>query len=227
MEWVILKVYWHWSLGVKKPLGLVIFRVNSIYMKRFLDLVFSFLALIVFSPVFLIIVIAVIFDSGFPVFFIQQRIGVRGKIFNIIKFRTMTASREHRHGSFDVGDSSRVTKVGKLLRRTKLDELPQLLNVFLGEMSFVGPRPEVKKWVEAYPKRWEKVLTVRPGITDNASIEFRNEEEILKASSNPLQTYYNVILPSKLDLYESYVDNQSLRGDLSIIIRTVITVIFK
>lgn len=196
-------------------------------MKRFLDLVFSFLALIIFSPVFLIIVITVVFGSGFPVFFIQQRIGVNGKPFNIIKFRTMTTSREHRQGSFDAGDSTRVTRVGKLLRRTKFDELPQLLNVFLGEMSFVGPRPEVKKWVEAYPKRWEKVLTVRPGITDNASIEFRNEEEILKASSNPQQTYYNVILPSKLDLYESYVDNQSLRGDLSIIIRTIITVIFK
>lgn len=196
-------------------------------MKRFLDVILSLVLIIVISPVFIGIALAIVINSGFPVFFIQQRVGINGKPFSILKFRTMTVLKEARLGSFDVGDSSRVTRVGQCLRRTKLDELPQLLNVFIGEMSFVGPRPEVRKWVEVYPERWQKVLKVRPGITDNASIEFRNEEEILKVSSNPQQTYRDEILPKKLDLYEGYIDNQSLIGDLKIIFKTFFSVIRK
>ena len=125
-------------------------------------------------------------------------------------------------GSFDAGATDRITGIGKILRKTKIDELPQLFNVLRGEMSFVGPRPEVQKWVSIYPERWEKILTVRPGITDNASIEFRNEEEILAASENPEKTYRDVILPLKLTFYESYVDNHSIAGDLYIIWKTFI-----
>lgn len=196
-------------------------------MKRIIDLLVSLLVLVVLAPFMLIIALAVVMDSGFPVFFIQQRVGVGGRPFNIIKFRTMTVLREARHGTFDAGDSSRVTRVGQWLRRAKLDELPQVINVLTGDMSFVGPRPEIKKWVEVYPDRWVKVLSVRPGITDNASIEFRNEEEILKASANPQETYRDEILPQKLNLYEHYVDSQSLLGDFKIVFKTFYTVICK
>jgi lipopolysaccharide/colanic/teichoic acid biosynthesis glycosyltransferase len=114
-----------------------------------------------------------------------------------------------------------VTRVGKLLRKTKLDEFPQLWNVLVGDMSLVGPRPEVRKWVEAYPDRWAKVLAVRPGITDPASIEFRNEEELLAAAPNPETYYRKVILPRKLDLYEEYVETRSFWGDVGILLKTV------
>lgn len=132
----------------------------------------------------------------------------------------MTVQRGTERGSFDAGSSVRVTRVGKLLRKTKLDELPQLWNVLVGDMSLVGPRPEVRKWVEAYPERWEKVLIVQPGITDPASIEFRNEEELLAAAPNPEAYYRDVILPRKLDLYEEYVRNHTFGGDIAILIKT-------
>ena len=137
----------------------------------------------------------------------------------------MTVQRGTERGSFDVGSSARVTRVGKLLRKTKLDEFPQLWNVLVGDMSLVGPRPEVRKWVEAYPDRWSKVLAVRPGITDPASIEFRNEEELLAAAPGPETCYRDVILPRKLDLYERYVATQSLGGDIGILFRTMWAVV--
>lgn len=196
-------------------------------MKRLFDIFFSLVFLIVFLPFFLIIALFIIIESGFPVFFIQQRIGVNKNPFDIIKFRTMTVLHEARHGSFDAGDCSRVTKVGKFLRGTKLDELPQLLNVLFGHMSFVGPRPEVKKWVDAYPLRWDKVLTVRPGITDNASIEFVNEEIMLNSSDDPQKTYHDDVLPRKLDLYELYVNEHSFLGDIKILFKTLVAVVFK
>jgi len=130
-------------------------------------------------------------------------------------------------GAFDAGDTSRVTAVGRVLRKTKLDELPQLWNVLKGDMSLVGPRPEVRKWVEAYPERWAKVLSVRPGITDPASIEFRNEEELLAQAGDPEAYYRDVILPRKLDLYEEYVAKRSLGGDISIMFKTVFAVVLK
>ena len=130
-------------------------------------------------------------------------------------------------GAFDVGDTSRVTAVGRFLRKTKLDELPQLWNVLRGDMSLVGPRPEVRKWVEAYPERWAKVLTVRPGITDPASIAFRNEEELLTAAPDPENYYRNVILPRKLALYEQYVATRSFWGDVGILLKTVWTVVVR
>ena len=156
-----------------------------------------------------------------PIFFIQQRVGKKGKSFNLIKFRTMKVASGKSTGSFDAGDTSRITPVGFFLRKYKLDELPQLLNVFLGEMSFVGPRPEVKQWTLVYPEKWKVVHSVKPGITDNASIEFRNEELILAESEDPLKTYEEVILPRKLDLYIDYVQARSFWGDITIILKTI------
>jgi len=124
-------------------------------------------------------------------------------------------------GSFDAGDTSRITPLGIFLRKYKLDELPQLLNVLLGDMSLVGPRPEVKQWTVVYPEKWKIVHSVKPGITDNASIEFRNEEFILAESQNPLKTYKDVILPRKLDLYIDYVQARSFWGDITIILKTI------
>ena len=162
-----------------------------------------------------------------PIFFIQTRIGKGGKGFRLLKFRTMLVKPQTSEGSFDAGDQSRITALGKILRKTKLDEIPQLINVLKGDMSLVGPRPEVKKWTVVYPEQWAIVHQVLPGITDNASIEFRNEEELLAQSSNPEETYRNVILPRKLELYINYVNHHSFWGDLMIIIRTIQSVILK
>jgi len=120
-----------------------------------------------------------------------------------------------------------VTGVGKFLRATKLDELPQLINVLMGQMSLVGPRPEVRQWVDAYPERWALVHQAKPGITDPASIQYRNEEEILIASADPQQTYRDEILPAKLDLYEQYVQNRTFFGDLKILFQTFLAVVLK
>lgn len=162
-----------------------------------------------------------------PIFFVQDRVGKNGKLFKLIKFRTMKVADGKTKGSFDAGDSSRITLVGNFLRKTKIDELPQLLNVIKGDMSLVGPRPEVKIWTDVYPEQWEIVHKVRPGITDEASITFRNEEVILKNAQNPTETYKNQILPQKLALYIQYVQNQSFLGDLKILIRTFGHVLFK
>ena len=134
----------------------------------------------------------------------------------------MRIDTSSRGGSFDAGSTIRITKFGRILRKSKLDELPQFINVLKGDMGLVGPRPEVKKWVEAYPKRWQKIHTVRPGITDPASIVYRNEEKLLAASVNPDETYRNEVLIHKLDLYEKYVQNRSFFGNLKIIVQTVI-----
>lgn len=190
-------------------------------MKRFFDFVSSLCGILILLPLFVILAFAVVIDTGFPVFFLQKRVGLYGRPFYIYKFRTMTLLKDASQGSFDAGDSRRVTPVGRVLRRTKLDELPQLWNVLRGDMSLVGPRPEVQKWVDVYPERWSRVLSLRPGITDNASLEFRNEEELLAASSNPEKTYSDEVLPRKLDLYEDYVQNHSLAGDIRIIFRTI------
>jgi len=130
-------------------------------------------------------------------------------------------------GSFDAGDKSRITPLGQILRKTKLDELPQLFNVFLGEMSLVGPRPEVKAWTEVYPEKWKIVHQIRPGITDNAAILFRNEEEILATSPNPQEAYKNEILPIKLEMYLNYVHNHTFIGDLLIILYTFKAIIIR
>jgi lipopolysaccharide/colanic/teichoic acid biosynthesis glycosyltransferase len=189
-------------------------------MKRLFDVLFSiFMLTILFIPL-LFIALLVWIDSGYPFFFFQERVGQYGKPFRIIKFRTMQVIPGVDKGTFDAGDTSRVTKAGKFLRKYKFDELPQIINVLKGEMSFVGPRPEVKKWTEKYPCRWAKVLQVKPGITDNASLMFRNEEELLAGSDNPEKLYEEKILPQKLDLYENYVADKKFWSDVRILLKT-------
>ena len=190
-------------------------------MKRLFDVILSLLGLTVLSPILIIIAIVVKVNSKGPVFFRQKRVGRSGKPFILYKFRSMTLFQLEMEGIFEPGSVSRVTTVGKFFRKSKLDELPQLINVLIGDMSLVGPRPEVANWVAVYPDAWKKILTIRPGITDNASIIFKNEESILAEVDDPEQVYREVILPKKLELYTHYVNNRSFFGDILIILRTL------
>lgn len=198
---------------------------DTLMLKRVVDLALAAAGLAVTSPLLLVLAIALRVLEGRPVLFRQARVGRAGRDFKILKFRTMKGLDAAEAGSFEPGSTSRVSRLGALLRRTKLDELPQLWNVIRGEMSLVGPRPEVRRWIEAYPQRWDRVLSVRPGITDPASIEFRNEEQLLAASSDAERMYREKILPRKLDLYERYVQERSLSGDVGILLRTVCSVV--
>ena len=190
-------------------------------MKRAFDILFSLLGLVALMPFLVFVGLALLLTSGRPVFFSQERVGLGGRPFRLLKFRTMTRLNGAEAGLFEPGSRSRVTPVGRVLRAWKIDELPQLWNVVKGEMSFVGPRPEIRKWVDAFPGRWRKVLSVRPGITDPASLVYRDEEDLLAASPNPEMTYRDVILPHKLTLYEDYVDRRTFLGDLLIILETL------
>ena len=181
----------------------------------------SALGLIVLSPLLIVIATGVILDSGRPIFYRQTRVGLNSKRFRILKFRSMIVGADSQ-GSLTVKSDLRVTRLGRFLRRYKLDELPQLANVFVGEMSFVGPRPEVPEFVEHYTDEDKGIiLSVRPGITDNASIVFIDENALLDEFEDPQSQYLENILPVKLSLYREYVANQSLRKDISIILNTI------
>ncbi len=194
-------------------------------MKRTFDLICTSIGLVFISPLLLMSAAIILLLDGLPIFFRQHRMGLGGKTFLLYKFRTMKTLPEGLEGSFDAGNKTRVTHVGAFLRKTKLDELPQLWNVLKGDMSLVGPRPEVRKWVDAYPERWAKVLTVQPGITDPASIYYRNEEELLAQTDDPEAYYRDHVLPHKLDLYEEYVRTRSFLGDIRLIFKTIPTVL--
>ena len=196
-------------------------------MKRVFDFTASLFGLILLVPLFFFIGLLIKSEDKGPVFFRQKRVGRYGKLFMLYKFRTMSVSVPDRERIFDPGDTSRITKTGKFLRKKKLDELPQLINVFKGEMSLVGPRPEVEEWIIVYPERWKRVLSVKPGITDSSSIVFRNEEALLAESDDPEKTYKEIILPRKLDLYEYYVINNSFCTDLKLILKTIYFLIYK
>jgi len=193
--------------------------------KRIFDLSFSFICILMLSPVFIILGCLIVINDRPPVIFRHNRVGRGGRIFSLYKFRTMTLAKDSSDGLFEPGNTSRVTSLGRFLRKTKLDELPQLINVLKGDMSFVGPRPEVEEWTAVYPEKWGKVLTVRPGITDQASVEFHDEEKLLSESEDPKTTYRDIILPRKLDLCMSYVDNYSLSSDLRLILITLKTIL--
>lgn len=195
-------------------------------MKRVFDICASFVALLAFLPLMLVIAVVIPFTSPGPAVFRQTRVGRDGCKFTLYKFRSMEMKEEAERGLFEAGSSRRITPFGRFLRAAKLDELPQLWNVLKGDMSVVGPRPEVQKWVEAYPERWAIVHRVRPGITDPASILYRNEEELLSKAADPDACYRECILPHKLTLYEGYVRNHSLAGDVQLILRTVLCVLF-
>lgn len=189
--------------------------------KRLFDIIASAIGIVILLPVFLIIAFLIAVDSKGGVFYRQIRIGMGGEEFVLLKFRTMYTDSA-RKGLLTVGmRDSRITKVGYLLRKYKLDELPQLFNVFKGDMSIVGPRPEVPKYVAMYNPEQLKVITVRPGLTDYASIEYSNENEILAKSSNPEETYIKEIMPAKLKLNEKYIEEMGPITDLKIIFKTV------
>lgn len=190
--------------------------------KRVFDISFALIGLLLFAPLLILIGLWIKIDSNGPVFFRQERVGRFGQTFRIFKFRTMVPDIENKARLITVGEDPRITKFGHFLRKAKLDELPQLLNVIKGEMSLVGPRPEVPYYVAFYPEKIrEQILSVRPGITDNASIEFREENAILGLTLNPEKTYVEEILPIKLKYYQSYVLERSLWGDLILILRTM------
>ncbi|MCE3232758.1 MAG: hypothetical protein K0R98_1015 [Rickettsiaceae bacterium] len=187
--------------------------------KRLFDLLLSIFGIITLAPLFIAIAILIKLDSPGKVFFRQTRIGKNGKPFRIFKFRTM---HENNGLKITTGNDSRITKIGRFLRQYKLDELPQLINIIAGDMSFVGPRPEVPEYVAHYSEYNRNiVLSVRPGITDIASIKFRNENDILTNEPNPESAYINIILPKKLRYCRFYVANQSLCGDIGIILKTL------
>jgi lipopolysaccharide/colanic/teichoic acid biosynthesis glycosyltransferase len=194
--------------------------------KRLFDLLLSSLGLAVLALPLALVALAIRLDSPGPVFYRQVRVGLRGREFRIHKFRTMAHDPGDRGPQLTVGLDARITRVGAFLRRTKLDELAQLFDVFAGTMSLVGPRPEVPRYVALYPAALrEKVLSVRPGITDFASIEYRDESTLLARSADPERTYREVILPTKLALQARYVDRSGLGTDLVLIGRTVWAII--
>ena len=197
-------------------------------MKRLFDLSASFFGLILLAPIFVLIARWIKIDSRGPIFFRQERVGFQGSLFRIHKFRTMVLDAEKKGKQITVGADSRITTVGSFLRKYKLDELPQLIDVFVGDMSLVGPRPEVPKYIDCYSD-YEKhdVLSVKPGITDNASIEFRDESELLASSKDPEATYINEVLPKKIALYRKYVKERSFFGDVVIIFKTIFLIINK
>ena len=186
----------------------------------------SGVGLLLLSPLLLLIALVVKLDSPGPVFFRQERVGQYGKVFRIHKFRTMVTDAEAKGLQITVGSDARVTRVGGVLRKYKLDELAQLLDVFFGSMSLVGPRPEVPRYVEYYPEDVRKlVLSVKPGITDWASIKYKDENEVLARSSDPQQAYVNEVLPVKLRYYVEYVAKRSFFGDIHIIFATLLALV--
>lgn len=197
----------------------------QLFFKRAFDIVCALIGILVAWPVILIIACAVAVDSKGGVFFRQERIGKDGVPFRILKFRTMVPKAEAKGMQITVGKDQRITRVGGVLRKTKLDELPQVINVLKGDMSFVGPRPEVPRYVKLYTKEQRQVLLVRPGITDLASIQYRNESELLAGSADPERTYIEEIMPEKLQLNMLYIRNISVFGDVMIILRTLYRIV--
>lgn len=190
--------------------------MKSLALKRAFDLAASSIGLLLLSPLLLALAVWIRLDSPGPVFFRQERIGLRGRPFRIYKFRSMRV--DHSGPQITVGADDRITRSGHIIRAYKLDELPQLLNVFLGDMSLVGPRPEVPRYVALYPADVRaEVLSVRPGITDLASVQYRSESTLLAQSADPERTYVDTILPAKLALCRQYVRERSLGLDLKII----------
>jgi len=194
-------------------------------LKRLFDIIFALLGLILVLPLLLLIAIIIKMTAGGPVFYKGQRVGKNGRLFKIWKFRTMIPDAEKQGGSATSANDSRLTKLGKFLKRYKLDELPQLFNILRGEMSFVGPRPEVSFYVNMMAEEERKIiLSVRPGMTDLASLWDFREEEVLKGSSNPEQIYMEKIRPTKIKLQLEYVKNRSFWLDSKIILKTILKI---
>ena len=194
-------------------------------MKRFFDIIASGCGLLVLSPIFLIMAIWIKWDSKGPVFYRQVRVGRHNKDFSILKFRSMRVGADKGSLVTIGGRDPRITRSGYFIRKYKLDEFPQLINVFKGEMSLVGPRPEVRHYVDYWTAEQMHVLDVRPGITDPASIKFRNENELMEKAENPEDYYINVIMQEKIRLYLEYVENASFWYDIRLVFQTIKVII--
>jgi len=194
-------------------------------LKRFFDIFFSIIGLIILLPFFIVISILIVLDSKGGVFYKQVRVGKDGVDFGLLKFRSMRTDAD-KQGLLTVGGrDNRITRIGYYIRKYKIDELPQLINVLVGDMSLVGPRPEVRKYTNMYNREQQKVLTVKPGITDYASIEYSSENELLAKSENPEQLYIQEIMPAKLNLNLKYIAEKSLLTDFKIIMNTIIKIL--
>jgi lipopolysaccharide/colanic/teichoic acid biosynthesis glycosyltransferase len=194
-------------------------------MKRAFDLLFSFTILTLFLPFGILISMLIMIGSKGGVFYRQERIGRHGKPFMLLKFRSMRIDSDQQ-GKLTVGmNDSRITQIGLFIRKYKLDEFPQFINVLLGEMSIVGPRPEVEEFVSLYNSSQKRVLEVKPGVTDYASIEYFNENAILAEANDPKKTYIEIIMPEKIRLNEKYISNPTLAHDLKIIFRTILRIL--
>jgi len=193
--------------------------------KRLFDVVASAIGLLVLWPVFLVIAALIKLEDGGPVFYRQERIGYKGRPFKIWKFRTMVVNADKLGKPLTVGRDPRITRVGYWLRKFKLDELPQLLNVLLGEMSLVGPRPEVPQYVALYTPEQRRVLDLVPGITDPASIKFANEAELLAEASDPEKFYIEHIMPTKIRLNMEYASHATLWSDILVILKTLVRIV--
>ena len=187
--------------------------------KRIFDFISSFFFLLFFFPFFLLLSILIKIDSKGPIFFTQIRVGKNNKDFLLLKFRTMKVAQEN-SSLITIGNDNRITNIGNILRKYKLDELPQLINILKGEMSVVGPRPEVRKYVDMYSSSQLEVLSVKPGLTDPSSIKFSNESELLGTAANPEKYYTETLMPLKIEISLNYVRTQTFIGDLKIIFQT-------
>ena len=193
--------------------------------KRVFDILFSLLLVVVLLPFLLIISILVIVDSGFPVLYLQERVTKNGKKFKIFKFRTMINNADKIGSLVTTHNDNRITKIGKLLRKSRLDELPQIFNILFGSMSFVGTRPEVQKYVDAYSDEMIATLLLPAGVTSAASIEYKDEAELLEDSENVDETYINTVLLQKMEYNLEYIKNFSLLTDIKTLIRTAVAII--
>jgi lipopolysaccharide/colanic/teichoic acid biosynthesis glycosyltransferase len=189
--------------------------------KRAFDIVATLCGGVLLLPIVIPIALWIKFGSKGPLFYIQKRVGKDFKEFDLYKFRSMVVDADKKGPSVTSGDDPRITKVGKIIRKTKIDELPQLINVLKGDMSLVGPRPEVMKFVEQKKQEYKKVLSVKPGITDNAAIEFRDEESIMEQYEDKEKAYIDIILPQKIKLYYKYIDNIGFLEDIKLILKTL------
>ena len=197
----------------------------SLFIIRCFDFCIALLGLLFLALPFCVIALAIKCDSKGEVFFRQVRVGRNGKNFRIYKFRTMVKDAEKKGLQLSTATDARITKVGKVLRKTKCDELPQLFNVLFGQMSFVGPRPEVPKYVAMYDEEQKNVLLIRPGITDEASIRYRNENDVLEQSDDPEKTYIEEVMPDKLRINLDYLTKIGLFYNLKLICKTIVAVV--
>ncbi len=193
-------------------------------MKRVFDLAGALAGLLLLAPVFAVVAWIIRRERGGPVFYRQTRIGQHGRPFRIWKFRTMVVNADQIGPSLTAGHDPRITRIGRWLRKFKLDELPQLLNVVAGEMSFVGPRPEVAEYVAHYSAAQREILNLKPGITDPASLEYFGESELLASAADPHQTYLDEIMPAKLEINRRYAERASVMADAVIIARTLLRI---